>query len=76
VSARTYSEHGFPWYSLYDEGRGDLAAAKALKGVRSVKEMDGEKGFGSQQDDRPVEIDEPQVVELGAPGSAVAAGDW
>jgi len=63
VSARTYSEHGFPWFSLYDEGRGDLAAADALKRVKSVREMDGAKGFGSQQDDAAVEIGEPQVVK-------------
>jgi hypothetical protein len=76
VSARTYSEHGFPWFSLYDEGGGDLARAKALEGVRSVAEIDRDKGFGPQQDDRTVEVDEPQVVKLGRPGSAVAGGDW
>ena len=76
VSARTYSEHGFPWFSLYDEGRGDVAPAKTLKEVKSVKEMDKEKGFASQQDDQAVEISEPQVVELGRPRNAVAGGDW
>jgi len=76
VSARTYSEHGFPWFSLYDEGRGDLPSAEALKRVKSIKEMDGEKGFTAQQDDRAVEIPEPQVVELGRPEGAVAGGDW
>ncbi len=74
VSARTYSEHGFPWF--YDEGRGDVAPAETLKEVKSIKEMDKEKGFGSQQDDEAVEIPEPQVVELGRPRSAVAGGEW
>lgn len=76
VSARTYSEHGFPWFSLYGEGRGDLPPANALERVKSVREMDREKGFASQQDDLTVELPEPQVVELGRPEGAVAGGDW
>ena len=76
VSARTYSAHGLPWFSLYDESRGHVAPADALKRVKSVKEMDGKKGFASQQDDRTVEIPAPQVVELGRPADAVAGGDW
>jgi len=50
VSAATYAEHGLPWFSLYDEGRGDLTPSEKLKGVRSVREIDVAKGFTSQQD--------------------------
>ncbi len=76
VSARSYTEHGFPWFSLYDEGRGDLAPAKGLAGVKSVKEMDEEKGFAALQDDATVEVPAPQVVELGRPEDVVSGGDW
>ena len=76
VSARSYTEHGFPWFSLYDEGRDDLAPAKALKGVKSIKAMDGQNGFASQQDDSPIELPAPQVVELGRPEGAVTGGEW
>lgn len=76
ISARTYSDHGFPWYSLYDEGRGDVSASTRLKKVKSVGEMDGSNGFTKQLDDRPIGIPEPQVVELGRPEGAVDVGEW
>ena len=69
VSARSYTEHRFPWFSLYDEGRGDLTPAESLKHVKSVKEMDQKKGFTRQQDDGTIELPAPQVVELGRPDS-------
>lgn len=76
ISARTYSDHGFPWYSLYDEGRGDVSASTRLKKVKSVGEMDGSNGFTKQQDDRPIGLPGPQVVELGRPEGAVDLGEW
>jgi len=64
ISARTYTEHGFPWFDLYDDGRGDLAPARELTGVKSVKELDHEKGFGTQQDDTSVEVPPGHVKKL------------
>ena len=74
VTARTYSQHGLPWFDLYDEGKGDLAAPGELKGVKSVKEMDQAKGFASQQDDGPVEPGNVKV--LGAAGGQGLDGSW
>jgi len=74
VSAATYAEHGLPWFSLYDEGRGELMPSEKLKGVRSVREIDVAKGFTSQQDDRSVEVPVGQVVELGCPEGTVNDG--
>ena len=76
VSARSYAEHGLPWFSLYDEGRGHIAESDRLKQVKSVKEMDRANGFASQQDDGAVEIGPAQVVELGRPEGTVEKGDW
>ena len=75
VTARTYAEHGLPWYSLYDEGRGDLPAAERLKTVKTIRAMDGANGFDTQQDDGSIEIPEPQVVELGRPNNVVESGE-
>ncbi|MGI8440107.1 MAG: hypothetical protein ACR2NV_07985 [Thermoleophilaceae bacterium] len=72
VSARTYAQHGLPWFELYDEGRGGVAAAERLAKVRSVKEIDEAKGFRAQQDDEPVEVGEHLVVKLGGGGVAKA----
>src|SRR5690606_17439406 len=42
VSAQTYAQHGYPWFDLYDEDRGDVAASQTLSAVKSVSEMDSE----------------------------------
>ncbi|MDX6645184.1 MAG: hypothetical protein QOK40_911 [Miltoncostaeaceae bacterium] len=68
VSARAYTEHGLPWFDLYDEGRGDLAPARALAGVKGVRAMDEGNGFAPQQDDAPVPVPAGQVTVIGEPG--------
>jgi hypothetical protein len=37
ISAATYTENGFPWFDLYDEEKGDVAAPRRLAGVKSVR---------------------------------------
>lgn len=64
ISARTYAELGLPWFDLYDEAIPDVEPAEALANVKSVKAVDAEKGFGSQQDDAPVDVPDEQVVVL------------
>lgn len=59
VSAATYTEYGLPWFDLYDEARGDVAAPADLQEVKSVGPRPGEPP------DEPVEIDEDQVRRLG-----------
>jgi hypothetical protein len=71
-----YTELGLPWFDLYDEKKGDLPGSKKLAGVKSVKEMDKGKGFGSQQDDSPVKIPQGHVTILGGQGDVVRDGDW
>jgi hypothetical protein len=36
VDAATYTEHGLPWFELYDETRGDIAGSDTLAGVEPV----------------------------------------
>ena len=79
VTARMYAEHGYPWFDLYDEHLGDVDASGTLAGVKSVKEMDAEKGFRPQQDDEPVDV--PVIKTLHPPKTrddryAVRDGDW
>jgi len=77
VSARSYSESGLPWFELYDELAGDVAASTTLAGVKSVKQVDEGKGFAAQQDDATVEVDPGQVVTAGWPAvSVVEDGVW
>lgn len=72
VSARTYAEHGLPWFDLYDEHRADIEAPAALRGVRSVKEIDASKGFAPQQDDAAVGLGSPSA-EMILPATAAPA---
>ena len=74
VTARSYADHGLPWFSLYDEHKGDLAPADALKRVKPIKELDALKGFGPQQDDGAVGV--KAVVKLGGDPGVVGDGDW
>jgi hypothetical protein len=83
VTAQAYAEHNLPWFGLYDEHKCDIAPSKTLEGVKSVKEMDAEKGFAPQQDDSSVHIPDhlvhkDQPVESGATAdrTTVGDGDW
>lgn len=79
ISAKTYAHHGLPWFDLYDEKLGDIAPPDALKGVKSVKEKDAEKGFTPQQDDSSVEVPEDKVIKYKVEETdpnEVRDGDW
>jgi hypothetical protein len=75
VSARLYAEHGFPWFELYDEGKGDIEGSKTLAGVKTITEVDDDKGFGPQQDDATVEIS-PDDVKTIKDNTLVGDGNW
>jgi hypothetical protein len=76
ISVRTYTEYGMPWFSLYDEEKGDVAPSSTLAGVKSVKGMDHAKGFGAQQDDSPVVVSLDQVKQVIVDPSEVPDGTW
>ena len=42
ISAETYTRHGYPWYSLYDESYGDVPTSETLTGVKSVNEIEAD----------------------------------
>ncbi|MED5815505.1 hypothetical protein VST63_24360 [Mycolicibacterium sp. 050232] len=71
VDRDAYVEAGLPWFDYYDADARDLTAPGVLTNVKSVGEWFGvsEKPF--------VAVDPEKVVTLkGAPGDAVADGDW
>lgn len=61
VSAKTYTDRGYPWFDLYDEHLGDLEASEVLAGVSSVAEIDDQKGVMGM-DNSPLNISDEQVV--------------
>lgn len=76
VTAKMYAQNGFPWFELYDERRNDIAASEILKQVKSVKDIDREKGFSAQQDDEKVNITEQQIKKIDLDPSIVKDGNW
>jgi hypothetical protein len=60
VSARQYTEHGLPWFTLYDETKGTIAAAETLARVRSIGTIDRARGRAGT-DEQPVDVDPSQV---------------
>lgn len=63
VSAKTYTQYGYPWFDLYDESLGDIKASKILKKVKSIMQMDKKKGLKPQQDDSTVNIPKDQLIK-------------
>lgn len=63
VDAATYTEHGFPWFELYDDQRETLGPAAPLRDVPSVSERDAARE-SRDPGDESVEIDASQVHRI------------
>ena len=50
LSPKLYTDMGLPWFSLYDEERGDVAGSERLRRVKSLAEGDSERGEVSDRD--------------------------
>ena len=64
VDAAMYSRYGYPWFALYDEPNGDVAASTKLTGIASIKDIEREQGVAPHSGDDPLEINPSQVVQL------------
>jgi hypothetical protein len=77
VTAPQYTANGLPWFDLYDEHMGDIAAPENLQNVQSVKDMDAEKGFQPQQDDSSVNVPDDQITKYNIKSDdEIQDGDW
>jgi hypothetical protein len=77
VTAKLYTQYGLPWFDLYDDQMGDISAPADLKKVKTVKEMDKEKGFTPQQDDESINVQEDKIIKLNIDSNKeVKDGNW
>jgi len=77
VTAKLYTQYGLPWFDLYDDQMGDISAPADLKKVKTVKEMDKEKGFTPQQDDESIIVQEDKIIKLDIDSNKeVKDGNW
>ncbi len=75
VTAKEYERHGLPWFDLYDDHSSTLKPSRALKGVKSVTELDAERFASPQMDDEPVSTGAVQKLWHAAKGF-VRDGQW
>lgn len=69
VDAAAYTRHGFPWFDLYDEAKGDLPGSAILASARTVRERDAERGIDETPES--IEISPEQRKRLGRSGRTV-----
>jgi len=62
VTARMYTDRGLPWFDLYDEHKGDVAAREILAGVKSIHEMERIKGYSADSD--TLMVDKSQIIGI------------
>jgi hypothetical protein len=74
ISAKTYSQHGYPWFDLYEENEG-VKPSSVLGNVKSIKEIDEERFGTPQQDDNTVNISGSQVKTIYNPNN-IRDGEW
>ena len=67
ISARTYAEHGLPWFRLYDEDPGDLPPAERLRRVKGLRERDAGRGAAPGPDDDAAQVDPDEIIPLEDP---------
>jgi hypothetical protein len=64
VDTATYTAHGLPWFSLYEEHQADVAAADPLARAKTIRERDRELQVPEQ--DEGIEVSERQIKKLRA----------
>lgn len=63
IDAKTYTEHGLPWFDLYDEASRDIAPSEQLAGAKTISGRDAEREETVPTDS--FEVSEAQVRKLG-----------
>lgn len=70
INAQTYTEYELPWFEIYDEHKGDIAASERLAKVKTIREQEAERGIADQEDDVSVDVTESDIKKLHSPGSS------
>jgi hypothetical protein len=60
VDVQAYTDHGLPWFALYDEGAGDVPVSARLTQVKTVSERDAERGEPGQGE-TSLDVSEAQI---------------
>lgn len=64
IDAHTYTEHGYPWFELYDEQKRVVPASDLLAAASSVREIDQQRAGDDLPPEESLALADGQVVEL------------
>ena len=64
VEAKSYTDHGLPWFDIYDESKADVAPSDELTAVKTIAEVDALQQE-STADNASLDIQETQIKKLG-----------
>lgn len=70
VTAQTYTQYELPWFSLYDEEKGDLPASARLAEVKTIREREAERGVKPDEDDLSFDVPESDIKKLYSSGDS------
>jgi hypothetical protein len=61
-TSKEYTKHGMPWFDYYDDNLNSIDGAENLKKLKSVVQMEKEKGLNVLPENKSVKIE--QIVSL------------
>ncbi|WP_013323511.1 hypothetical protein [Gloeothece verrucosa] len=64
IDVQTYTQYGLPWFSLYDEEKGDLPASARLAEVKTIGKREAERGVKLDTDDLSVDVSEFNIKNI------------
>lgn len=67
ISAQTYTEYGFPWFALYDEGLGSLPESEILKNLKSLRQMAQENTLPDAETDLKIKPTQVKQIKRESP---------
>ncbi len=63
VDAKAYTQHGLPWFDLYDETKGDVPPSEKLTEVETIAKIDTKRGKSAAKNE-PVDVSETQIKKI------------
>jgi hypothetical protein len=76
LSAAQYTEHHYPWFSYYEENAKSQSGTEALKGLKSLAELQKEKKLPLLPENQSTTVKSSQTVKLKTHKNEVRDGSW
>lgn len=75
IDAKTYTQHGFPWYDLYDEHKVAIPKSDILSKVKTMNEIQNEK-YAFPIKDETIPIKDSQLIKYSTSKNQIRDGYW